>query len=313
MFFRRKPRNRRYTRDHILDVKLSAVQRRQTWRRRVTMMLGAVVVLGGGALSLWRGGEWALRRFVYENPAFALQRLDIETDGVIALEQLRAWAGVRWQDNLMALDLGRIKRDLELVPAIESVAVERILPRTLRLRVTEREPIARVEPPRNGGPVVYTVDARGCFMFPIEGPQRATPAPTNDHLPLLTGLPAAEVRPGRPTESPQLQAALRLVQAFARSAMNGLADLKQIDVSAPGVLSVTTGQHGEIVFGLNDPDQQLRRWRAIYDLGQRTGRQLAWLDLSVSNNVPARWHDVPLAAPAAPKTKPPSPYRKKHV
>ena len=61
-----------------------------------------------------RGG--GLRRLLYENPAFATHHLDVETDGVIAREQLRRWAGVKLEDNLLALDLERVKRDLELVP-----------------------------------------------------------------------------------------------------------------------------------------------------------------------------------------------------
>lgn len=49
--------------------------------------------------------------------------------------------------NLFALDLARIKRDLELAPAIQSAAVERVLPHTLKIRVTEREPVAQIVVP----------------------------------------------------------------------------------------------------------------------------------------------------------------------
>jgi len=91
---------------------------------------------------LWRGGESLLSYFVYQNKAFAIQEVDVQTDGVIPVENLRRWARVRSGDNLMALDLARVKRDLELVPLIKSVSVERILPHTLRVRVAEREPVA---------------------------------------------------------------------------------------------------------------------------------------------------------------------------
>ena len=84
---------------------------------------------------VWKGSELLLRQYAYENPTFAIQHLDIETDGVLSREQIQTWAGVRLQDNLLALNLARVKRDLELVPAIEAVAVERVLPRGLRIRV----------------------------------------------------------------------------------------------------------------------------------------------------------------------------------
>jgi cell division septal protein FtsQ len=58
------------------------------------------------------------------------------------------WSGVREGENLLGLDLARVKRDLELVPLIRSAAVERVPPNTLRIRVSEREPLARVLAPQ---------------------------------------------------------------------------------------------------------------------------------------------------------------------
>ena len=76
--------------------------------------------------------------------------------------------------------------------------------------------------------------------------------------------------------------------------MAGLVDLRRIDVSAPEVLVVTTGQGSEVTFGLDDLERQLRRWREIHDLGQRMNRNVASLDLAVSNNVPVRWLEASL-------------------
>ncbi len=73
-------------------------------------------------------GEWTLDKFVYENSEFAIRRVDVQTDGVISPDQLRRWSGVKPGDNLMALDLASVKRNLELVSTIGSVSVERVLP-----------------------------------------------------------------------------------------------------------------------------------------------------------------------------------------
>jgi len=83
--------------------------------------------------------------------------------------------------------------------------------------------------------------------------------------------------------------------------MAGLVDLQRIDVGAPEVLVVTTGQGGEVTFGLQDLDRQLRRWREIYELGQRTHRSIASLDLAVTNNIPARWLEASIAPGPSPK------------
>jgi hypothetical protein len=319
MWFKRKPKNRRFERDHVLDVKLRSSQRRQLRFRKTVLVVTALCSLFFGLFGAWRGGEWLIRHWLTENSAFAIHQLDVQTDGVIAVEQLRRWAGVRLENNLLALDLARVKRDLELVPAIESADVERVLPHTLRIRVVEREPIARFEfaQLRSGGAYgggVYLLDAKGCIMSPLEPQQRAAPAAaTNDHLPVLVGIPVTDLRPARPAESPQLQAALRLIVALDRSPMAGLVDFKQIDLSVPGILQVATGQHSEVIFGLSDPETQLRRWRAVFDYGQMAGKHLASIDLSVANNLPARWLEASLVPLEFKKVPKPPGYKKKNA
>jgi len=319
MFLKRKRKNRRLPRDYVLEVKLSARQRRQNRWRRLILFLGTTLILFLTLFLTWRGVELLLRRFVFENPAFAIRTLRIETDGVLSTEQIRTWAGVKLGANLLALELARVERDLKLVPAIESVEVERVLPRTLSLRVTEREPIAQVLFPhlRSGGidaGGICTLDAHGYFMFPVEASQRAVPvAQTNDHLPLITGLAPRDIRPGKQTELLQVQAALALLQAFEHSPMAGLVDLKQIDVATPGVLVVKTAQGNELTFGLADFDASLRRWRAVFDCAQRFGKHIESLDLAIANNLPMIWTDPSGQTPPPPRPLKASPYKKKHV
>ena len=84
-------------------------------------------------------------------------------------------------------------------------------------------------------------------------------------------------------------------------------------MSWPNTLMVTTAQESEVLFGLVDQEGQLRRWRAVHDHGQKVGKHLVALDLSVSNNLPARWLEASLAPPAPPKQHKPQRNRKKHV
>jgi cell division septal protein FtsQ len=319
MWFKRKPKNRRLGREHVLDVRLRSSQVRATRTRMATLAVLMVVATVFGVYLAWRSGQWALNRFVYENPAFAVLELDLRTDGVIAVEQLRRWAGVKVGDNLFALDLARVKRDLELVPLIESASVERILPHRLRILITEREPIAQVNvvQPRTRGGVelaVYHLDLNGCVMLPLEARQRLSPpGQTNDVLPVIAGLNPGQLQPGRRIEARPVQAALQLIAAFAQSPMAGVVDLKRIEVSAPEVLVVTTGQGSEVTLGLNDLEQQLRRWHDISEFGSKMNKVIASLDLAVSNNIPARWLEASAAPPPAPKAPKPLRSRKKHV
>ena len=319
MWFRRKLKNRRLGRDHVLDVKLRSSQVRAARVRMVAMAGGGLFATVFGLYLLWRTGEWGLNQFVYENRSFAIREIDIQTDGVISTEQLRRWAGIKVQDNLLALDLARVKRDLELVPVIQSASIERILPRTLRIRVFEREPIAQVNVPRpraSGGVELVPVqlDADGYAMSPLESRQRSVQASaSSEQFPIISGINPNDIQLGHRLDNPQLQAALQLIIAFEHSAMATVVELKRIDVSAQEVLLVTTGQGSEVTFGLADLDQQLRRWHDIYDMGQRMSKAIATLDLAIPNNIPARWLEasaVPASTPKPPKT---FRTKKKHV
>ena len=317
-WFKRKRKNRRLGREHVLDVKLRSSQVRVARTRMTAVALGAVFATVFGLYLLWRSGEWALDRLVYENAAFDIQEIDVQTDGIISVDQLRRWMGVRTGQNLFALDLARVKRDLELVSLVDSVSVERILPRTLRVRVNEREPLAQVNVPRpkQGGGVelaAYQLDIDGVTILPLDNAQRATPLPQPEQFPVLTGVSATDVQPGRRIENPQVQAALQLIVAFEHSPMVGLADLKSIDVSSPEVLVVTTGQGSEITFGLTDLDQQLRRWHRVFQAGQKEGKAIASLDLAVSNNLPTRWLEASAVPPVSPRLPKPYHSKKKHV
>jgi hypothetical protein len=319
MWPKRRPKNRRLGRDQVLDVKLRSSQVRAARMRFAALSLGVIFGMVFGAYLIYRSTQWALNHWVYENKAFAIQDLDVQTDGIIPVEELRRWAGIKPEQNLLALDLSRVKRDLELVPLIQSVSVERILPHTLRIRVSEREPIAQanVAQPHPGGGLelaVYQLDADGWVMLPLDPRDRATPLNQADHpLPVISGINANVLQPGRRLTSPQIQAALHFLVAFGQSAMAGLVDLRRVEVSSPEVLVVTTARGSEVTFAPNDFEQQLRRWHTIFDLGQKTGNIIGTLDLAVSNNIPLRWLEATAVPPVVPKPPKPPGSKKKHV
>lgn len=306
MWFKRKPRNKkRRKKTHILDVKLRSRQANSSRTRATVLMVGVSVGTVFALYLLWRAGDWALDRLVYKNPAFNIQYIDISTDGDISPRQLLLWSRLKRGENLVALDLGRVKRDLEWVANIESVSVERVPPRTLRVRARERTPVARVSVPRMvDGRVrveVYQLDAKGYVMRPLRPSQCRDSVKRRGvgELPRIVGFPPGELRPGHQVMSQRVRAALDLVQSFDQSPMAGIVDVAQVDVGQPGVLVLQTRQGVQATFGRHDQAQQLRRWRVIHDLGLRQGRSILSLDLSVSNNIPVRWRgDVPQPASA---------------
>ena len=316
MLFKRKPKNRRFAREHVLEVKMHSRHVRAA-RLKLASTLFAFIVGAAVTLAvLWRGSEWALNELVFENAAFNIAELDVQTDGVIPVPQIRAWAGVKAGDNLFTLDLPRIERDLELQPLIQNAVVVRTLPRTLKIRIVEREPVAQIsgfQPKTSPGelqPVIHYLDETGHVMQPLAGAELDSAA---ESLPVVMGVRGTDLQAGKRIESTQMQAALRLITAFARSPMAGQVDLKSIDLSLPQVLLVTTRQGNEITFPLESLDKHLRRWRTVHDFARQESKAIATLDLSVANNVPARWQEAGTAPAAPPKPIKPSRYKKKHA
>lgn len=266
----------------------------------------AALALAGLATVLVQTARWGwmvLRDEVLLPPrVFGVRAVEVYPELVwLSREDIVRWAGVRPGDNLLALDLDRIKRDLELVPQIEEAALERLLPDRLRIWVRERQPVARVRGVRGEQghlvPATYFLDAQGRVMPPLAA-GRPDLAAALEGLPVVTGLDGAALRVGRGVDSPALRAALEVVVRFPSSPMAGRARLAALDVADADQVRVLTVEGAEVILPLQRPEEHLYRWRRVEEAGARAGRQIRWLDLSVTNHCPLLWH-APERPPAS--------------
>jgi cell division septal protein FtsQ len=318
MFGKKRKNRRMVERAELLDVKLRTSQTRAHRMRLLGVIIAVVFSLTLAVLLVWRGGSWLLDRLIYKNEAFAISQIEVQTDGVLSSNVIRYWAKVRTGQNLLALDLLKVKRDLEILPPIEFVAVERVLPRTLRIRVTEREPVAQTVVTQAGTngtyrQVTYYLDPEGFVVQPIDPRWRAVPLAGPEHLPIIVGLTAPELQPGHQIDNVQGRAGLKLLAEFERSPMVGLVDLQRVDITSPEILQVTTSQNAEITFAIEHFETQFRRWRLIYDQYQKWGKAIASIDLSIANNLPVRAVAANTVQPLPPKTIKAARAKKKHV
>ncbi len=307
MALRAKRRNSKSGRKKLLSVKVQSQQARRERLRWLRSLSALAVAIAGIIAVCWQGGAFALNRLVYENESFSVRQLDYRTDGIISIGQLQKWAGVRAGDNLLRLDLLRIKRDIELAPRVKAASVERFLPDTLQVRVAERVPMAQIWAwQRDGAGVTdydcvrLQLDETGHVMSPIDG--RSVVAPEKQaewSLPVVSGIELKKLKslaPGRPAGLPKLRAALGLIGEFRRSPLAGVVDLRVIDLSQPRILRVTTGDGGQVDLSTGRLGRQLNRWARIWAHGQKFGLAIETVDLSVTNNVPVRWMLSPTIA-----------------
>jgi cell division septal protein FtsQ len=307
MVFRAKRRNSKSGRKKLLSVKVQSQQAKRERLRWLRSLSALAAAIAGIVAVCWQGGAFALNRLVYENESFSVRQLDYRTDGIISVGQLKQWGGVSSGDNLLKLDLLRIKRDIELAPRVKAASVERFLPDTLQVRVAERVPMAQVWAwQRDGAGVTdydcvrVQLDETGHVMSPIDGYSVVAPEKQAEwSLPVVSGIELKKLKslaPGRPAGLPKLRAALGLIGEFRRSPLAGVVDLRVIDLSQPRILRVTTGDGGQVDLSTDRLARQLNRWARIRAHGQKFGLAIETVDLSVTNNVPVRWMLSPTIA-----------------
>jgi hypothetical protein len=325
MGIRHAARNRRLTRRNILDVKLRTRGARLARLRLLATALAVAVGTVAGLYGLWHGGERALERLVFQNDSFAVRRIQVQNEGVIPPEEIVRWSGVKEGDNLLALDLTRVQRYLELMPLIRSAAVERVPPDTLRIRIVEREPIARVmarwlDASETGMTIVnYYLDEEGCLMGWTDGlGEGSMHLRKGELLPVLEGLPVSELRSGRCTTRPEAIAALRLVSLFDRSAMAKWVVLESVDLTVSGLIEVRArsrfgGAVSRVRFGYESMEDQLVRWRRIHDYGLQQGQEIQRLDLSVRDNIPVLFAEPHAVSEGTAWRAAPGSERRRHV
>jgi cell division septal protein FtsQ len=279
---------------------------REARRARKRLIAAALILatgVAGSLYGLWVAGQWVVDELVFRNPAFAVRQLEIDTGQRLPAEMVLSWSGIRRGDNLIQLDLDRVKHRLELLSVVQSVSLERLPPDTLRIRVIPRLPVAEIRSARKsrqGGLEVtrFYVDGAGVVLqFPPASEHLLRQHLIRAPLPQLLGIhnPVA----GRVLAEPNLGPALQLLEAFEGSQMVGLTELESVDLSRRGVLEVRTSHGALVTFGLGRFGQQLARWRRVYDYANGRGQVIATLDLSVTNHVPAVLEDKRVSQSAA--------------
>lgn len=280
---RRRKRN-----EYLLDVK---VQTQGRLRQRVKVGLSLVAVVAVFTLTgygLYRLVKLGTDILVFENPRFAVAQIVVETDGVLTPVQVAQLAGVHVGQNLLSLDLDWARRNLESVPVVARVEVRRQLPNRLYLRVDERIAVARLQGTgRESGDAALLVDRTGMVMQPLRlgdgtvmQPQRPGP------IPVLTGVPLANVRVGKRVESEPVYRALDLLDKLQQSAANALLEVERVDLSKPHQLVLTTRQQAVVRFDREEFPQQVRRLGVILSWAQQRRRTVQSVDLAVSRGVP---------------------------
>ena len=286
-------RNRRKRRqEYLLDVQVRTEPRNRVSRLGIGLVVLAVLAaVAGMSYGLYRLAKLASAKLLYENPRFAIAQIVVEDDGVLTGEQVKRLAGVRVGQNLLSVDLDRTRQNVELVPIVRRVCVQRVLPDKLIISIEERVGLARLQPrtlPGEPSGSVFLVDRDGYVLKPFKLADGTAVQPRRQasELPLLTGVKLGDAYTGRRIESEQVYQALRLLDKLAQSSVCSAVDVERVDLSSARLLTVTTRQRSVMKFDPQNLQQQFRRLAVILSWAQQRRKTVQMVDLTVERGVP---------------------------
>jgi hypothetical protein len=228
-------------------------------------------------------------RLLFDNPRYALKKIDIEPEGHFVSRSIRQAAGIDYGQNLWTLDLRQVRDGLERLGYISSAKVERHFPDRMVIHLVERQPVVKIVGINTdfGTRETFYLD-RDCMVLK---PRDGEVVPPN--MPEVIGLTNAELEPGMQLDVDTLRRALEILDAIDRTEeLHNSISIRSIDLSQPLSIKMTTTRDLAITFRLDYVDQQMVRLQKIFEtFVDKEQRTLRTVDLTPNINVPVTFYE----------------------
>ena len=265
-------RRRSRASEPVLMVKARVNEKQHARSQRIGVVL---VVVAGLAAAAWAGArlfDAVVAHLFSSNSRYDITTIDLPKSDQLGAAFLREQVGVAEGANLFAVDLAKVRANLESVSKIRSAEVRRRLPGTLEIRVTERVPLARIQ-----------ISAGGCFMADNEGVIFPYYRSLNE-LPVLMGLGAVRAEPGQRLRDTQIRDALKMLDVWRNSVFQTEIPIAVVDVGDPAQLLLTLAGGARIHMGRDQFDRRLTRLAEMVHHARELGEEIEEADLTVNQN-----------------------------
>jgi hypothetical protein len=201
--------------DPLLEVETTTAPERRLWRTLAVVIPLLLVVLVG---TIWWVGVTAGRVLFTHNPRFALRHLRIQASGPMITEaHVRDYLGIAEGTNLFWVDIAALREEfLRKTPSVKSMTINRRLPDTLEIQLSERVAVARV-----GRFKPLGIDPDG-YVYHLRSPSR--------ELPMIDGAYDANLRPGMQAGG-MFRCALQVIEACRKGPYNPALRVESIDIA----------------------------------------------------------------------------------
>ena len=251
-----------------------ATRTRAEWLRRLRLSTLAAVCGVSLAAALWYGFPWVLQR-AQSHPYFALTRITVNGNRRLSRDEVLHWAGLSEGASIWGASPSVVRMRLQSHPWIERVAVDRELPRQLRIDVLERRPVAVAQL----GDLNY-IDGAGHILGPLRDDD-------SRDFPIITGLDGA-ANPG--FAGIGVHRALQLLRCCERMrCVDGISEV-HVDRSR-GVTIFPVRPAVAVVLGWGSWRDKLGRLERVFAAWEGQVARLARVDVSFRNLVVVKLRD----------------------
>lgn len=291
--FKKKKSNTRYTRqktDNKLRLQVSSP--RIVFFQSLKAMKGVfkislvLALLGAGS---FYGYNYIQNHFL-TSEEFALQSLELETNGFLSKSEAAEIAGIDPSGTIFSFDLEEAEASLMVRPEIVSADVQRHYPDTVKIALNERVPVAWIACPSLGmagrNPLSgILMDADG-VTFKCQGNLWEVAR----NLPVIDVGTAEEheFQLGEKMLHKDAVRALALVKLINET-VNENWFVKRVAVKNFYSLQVISNDQVEAIFGMYEHERQLSDLIAARRHAEETDRELEWINLIPKHNIPGKF------------------------
>lgn len=181
-------------------------------------------------------------------------------------------------ENILLSPLDAYEERLEALPRVESAGLRRILPGRVSCTIVERQPVALVFTDR-----FLEVDAAGMVMVDDDYSSKLD-------LPIITGVAAGDVTPGRISGSPGLARALNALSLCKSFGGDFASDISELRVDGAGISIRSLTKDFVIVLGEADYEKRLRKYFLLKGSLAEREQNARLIDLRFEDQVVVRGH-----------------------
>lgn len=217
------------------------------------------------------GAWWALGHTSY----FSIRKIEVVNNHNYSAAEIIEIARLKPGENIFCAKLSRYRQNLTGEGNIREAVIERCYPDSIRIKIYEREPRARVKFGR-----YYTIDAWGEILS-------GRKENAGEDLPVISGL---RIKGKQLYPEDEKKHCLALLQELDRTGLGSVVNIREIKMGHSGLIIMRTDRDLEIKLKKNNYRQQLQRLSAIMPHLEKSSRPAQTVDLRFSQ-VPVAFAD----------------------